>query len=48
MALTICLKFLTTKLIEGKLFKNLKKKKKKKKEIPATSLLFVEEHDCDT
>ena len=32
----------------GWAFQKFKKKKKKKKEIPATSLLFVEEHDCDT
>ena len=58
MALIICSKFVTKKLIEGKTVqflpaqkkktKKTKKQKIKKTKIPATSLLFVEEHNCDT
>ena len=57
MALIICSKFVTEKLIEGKTVQFLPAQKKKKKtkqnknkktKIPATSLLFVEEHNCDT
>ena len=52
MALIICSKFVTKKLIEGKTVQFLpaqkKKQKIKKTKIPATSLLFVEEHNCDT
>ena len=56
MALIICSKFVTKKLIEGKTVqflpaqkkKTKKKQKIKKTKIPATSLLFVEEHNCDT